>query len=486
MNSTSIIPIILCGGTGTRLWPLSRRSFPKQFLNLNINKKGSLFQETQKRIASIKDIQNPILICNESHRFIVAEQMREIDIKPKSILLEPYGRNTAPAIVIAALKAIEYEENPLLLVLSSDHDIKDTNIFCEVVKQAVNSAKEGKLITFGIIPEGPEIGYGYIQSENKLDMKSLKGSRIKKFIEKPNLEKAKEFIKDQCYTWNSGMFLFNAKSILEEIKKFSPDIIGYCKKSLLKNSIDLDFQRLDKDNFEKCPNISIDVAVMEKTKNGYVFPLQAGWSDVGDWKSVWENSTKDKDGNSVNGKIITEKTKNCYLRSENALIATLGIENLVVVDTGDAILVSDINKTQGVRNIVKRINSEKFPEGKNHKKIYRPWGFYTSIVEGPRWQVKLIYVDPGGILSLQMHHHRSEHWIVVNGTAEIEIDNKKTLLYENQSTYIPVCKKHRLSNPGKIPLELIEVQSGPYLGEDDITRYDDAYSRIRNQNNYLK
>ena len=478
LNLNKIIPVILSGGEGTRLWPLSRRSYPKQFLNLQFQNQYSLFQATQKRISSLEGIQEPMLICNEEHRFIIAEQMREINVKPQSIILEPCGRNTAPAITIAALKALENEDDPILLILASDHNIKDTENFNQVIRKSVSTAQEGKLVTFGIIPKSPEVGYGYIQSYDELDNEKLKGSTIKKFIEKPELSSAEIFIKDKTYTWNSGIFLFKAKSILKEIKKYQPQIINYCQKSLIGNSLDLDFQRINKKYFEQCPNISIDIAVMEKTNKGYVFPLDAGWSDVGDWKSVWENSTKDNNGNSIYGKIVTEDTRNCYLRSENSLIATLGIENLVIVDTGDAILVSDINQTQKLKNIVKRLNTQNFPEGHQHKKIYRPWGFYLSIVKGPRWQVKLINVDPGGILSLQMHHHRSEHWIVVSGTAEIEVDNKKTLLNENQSTYIPVCSTHRLSNPGKIPLELIEVQSGPYLGEDDITRFDDAYSRF--------
>ena len=478
MNATKIIPLILCGGTGKRLWPLSRQSFPKQFLNLLSEKEHSLFQETYLRVSEINNIQQPILICNEEHRFIVAEQMREINVEPQSIILEPFGRNTAPAIALGALKALEFEKDPILLILSSDHVIKDEEKFREVIQSATQKVLEGKLITFGIIPTIPETGYGYIESEEMLDFEKNLGSSIKAFYEKPNIVNAKKYIKNKCFSWNSGIFLFKAKSILQALEKHSPEIINICKNSLKENNLDFDFQRINKKHFQICPNISIDVAVMEKTNKGFVFPLKAGWSDLGDWNSIWKNSEKDKNGNTLKGKVFIQDSKNCYVRTENSLIAGIGIDNLIIVDTGDAILIADKNKAQDVKMLLNKLEKEGIKESFQHKKSYRPWGFYISLEEGPRWQIKLISVKPGASLSLQMHHHRSEHWIIVSGTAKVEIDSKEMLLNENESTYIPICAQHRLSNPGKIQLELIEVQSGSYLGEDDITRYEDSYDRV--------
>ena len=482
MNSPKIIPLILCGGTGKRLWPLSRQSFPKQFLNILSEKEYSLFQETYLRISDINAIQKPILLCNEEHRFIVAEQMREINVKPQSIILEPFGRNTAPAIALGALKALEIYEDPILLVLSSDHEIKDSKKFREVIQSATQKVLEGKLITFGITPTNPETGYGYIESEEFLDEVKNLGSPIKRFYEKPSIENAKKYIENKCFTWNSGIFLFKAKSVIEDLEKYSPEILDLCRNSLKEKNLDLDFQRINKKHFEICPNISIDVAVMEKTNKGFVFPLNAGWSDLGDWNSIWKNSKKDKNGNTLKGKVFVQDTKNCYMRTENSLITGIGLDNLIIVDTSDAILIADKNKTQDVKLLLNNLERKGIAESYQHKKIYRPWGFYISLEEGPRWQIKVISVNPGASLSLQMHHHRSEHWIVVSGTAQVELDSKKMILNENQSTYIPVCSKHRLSNPGKIQLELIEVQSGSYLGEDDITRYEDAYNRVKGFN----
>ena len=478
MSPKKIIPLIMCGGTGTRLWPLSRKAYPKQFLNILSHKNNSLLQETVLRISSISNIQNPIIICNEEHRFIVAEQLREIGVIPQAIILEPLGKNTAPAATLGAIKSMEIDKESILLVLSSDHEIKNTNKFCEVIKSSIFKAEEGKLITYGIIPSCPETGYGYIETYDDLNFEEIKGSPIKSFYEKPDIEKAKEFITRKSFSWNSGIFLFKAVTLIEELEKYCPDIYLICKETILENNKDLDFQRVDKSVFEKCPNISLDKAVMEKTDKGFVFPLDTGWNDLGDWKSVWNSSKKDNDGNVSLGKVFLEETKNCYLRSEKSMLTCLGLRDLIIVETGDAILIADKNKTQNVKLLVQNLYKEGFKESIQHQKIYRPWGFYISIVEGLRWQVKLITVKPGASLSLQMHHHRSEHWVVVKGTAKIEIDDRKILLNENQSTYIPVCSKHRLSNPGKIPLELIEVQSGPYLGEDDIKRFEDTYDRI--------
>ena len=473
-----IIPIILCGGTGTRLWPLSRKSFPKQYLNFGDEKQKSLLQKTQERIKDIKNVKDPILICNEEHRFIIAEQMREIKVNPKNILLEPFGRNTAPAITLAAIKSIQDEEDPMLLVLSSDHEIKNQEKFIETINYGIDSAMNGKLVTFGIVPNSPETGYGYIESEIPFKKNQIIESNIKKFIEKPNLDKAKELILDKHYTWNSGIFLFKAKSILCEIKKFEPKLFEICSKSLEQENLDYDFQRIDKDIFQDCPNISIDIAVMERTKNGSVIPLDAGWSDIGNWNSIWKFSDKDSEGNVKYGRTITKDTKNCYLKSEETLIATIGIEDLIIIQTRDAILVSSKKNAEEVKEVVTALKNKGKYEALEHKKVFRPWGSYESIEEDIRWKVKLIKVKPGEKLSLQMHHHRAEHWIVVNGTAAVEIDQKRFLLSENQSTFIPSGAKHRLSNPGKLPLLLIEVQSGSYLGEDDIKRFEDSYGRL--------
>ena len=477
MSSRTIVPIILCGGSGTRLWPLSRDSYPKQYLKLGVNANKSLLQQTQERIKFLNNITSPIIICNEEHRFIVAEQMREINTKPISILLEPIGRNTAPAITLAALKASEVENDPILIVLSSDHLIKNNSKFLDVLKKGLIFAEKGSLVTFGIIPKSPETGYGYIKAEKILTELNNAGSKILEFTEKPDLEKAKTFLNDKRYTWNSGMFMFKTSSILNEIKEFSPDIFQYCKESLNESNQDLDFQRLNYDSFFKCPDLSIDCAIMEKTSKGLVLPLDVGWSDIGSWESVWDTSEKDKNGNFTKGNTLIEKTKNCYVRSENRLIVTIGLEDQIIVETNDAILVARKDHSQHVKDIVKKLKDKKIPEGLKHRKIFRPWGHYLSIVEDDRWQVKLIQVKPGEQLSLQMHHHRSEHWVIVSGTAEVEIDTSKRVLTENQSIYIPLGSKHRLSNPGKIPLKLIEVQSGSYVGEDDIVRFNDRYGR---------
>ena len=481
MSKNSIIPIILCGGTGSRLWPLSRKSYPKQFLSLNSNSDKSLLQDTQERIKNLKGLKNPILICNEEHRFLVAEQMREIKTIPNSILLEPFGRNTAPAITLAAFKAIEIEEDPTLLVLSSDHIIGDQSQFIKVINSGIQYANEDRLVTFGIIPDAPDTGYGYIKSQLPLEGSDLKGSNIESFIEKPDFDTASQFIKDKRYTWNSGMFIFKANLVLREIEEYSPQVYKYCKEAIEENLLDLDFQRLKKNAFEKCPNISIDNAVMEKTKNGIVLPLKANWTDIGSWDAVWKTSQRDINNNFIEGKVITKNTKNCYLRSEKRLITSIGINNLIIIETSDAILVADKSQSQEVKNIVNLLKEKGILEGQEHKKIYRPWGFYESIIDEERWQVKIINVKPGEKLSLQKHHHRSEHWIVVSGTANVEINEEEIVLHENQSSYIPIGAKHRLTNPGKIPLKLIEVQSGSYLGEDDIERFEDNYGRVNNK-----
>ena len=477
MKKNNLLPIILCGGTGTRLWPLSRAKYPKQYLPLISKRDKSLLQQTVERLDALENRQNPIFICNEEHRFIVAEQIRAINVKPKDIVLEPFARNTAPAIAIAALKAIEDGSDPILFVLAADHVIKNNQQFLKSICAAKEYAERGKLVTFGIVPASPETGYGYIEAKDPLEINSLKASPVLKFIEKPNLDIAKQLICDPRYTWNSGMFLFKASVLLKEIEQYAPNILKACKEALKDNLLDLDFQRLDKRAFENCPNISIDVAVMEKTKIGVVLPLNADWSDIGSWKSLWEISKKNEDGNVLLGKVITKNTKNCYVRSESRLVVGLGLENLLIVETSDALLVAEKTHDQEVKNVVKQLIDDNNDEATTHRKVYRPWGNFTSVEEGSRWLVKRIEVKPGASLSLQMHHHRAEHWIVVTGTAGVEINDKKILLEENKSIYIPLGSKHRLINPGRIPLVLIEVQSGDYLSEDDIIRFDDVYGR---------
>ena len=482
MNPNPIIPVILCGGSGTRLWPLSRKSFPKQFLSFDAEENNSLIQNTYKRLSNIKNIKSPIIICNEEHRFIVAEQMKEINVKPHSILLEPFGRNTAPAITLAALESLNKDSDPIILVLSSDHIIDNVEIFERVVEKAIKYSLEDKLVTFGVIPTSPETGYGYIKADSPFDNSRIEGKRIDQFLEKPNYETAKRLIKDKKFTWNSGIFMFKSKKILDEIKTFTPNIYNICEKAMQEKIIDLDFQRIDKDIFEGCPNISIDIAVMEKTSLGIVLPLDAGWCDIGSWNSVWNYSKKDKNNNFIKGNIIETDSSNCLFRSESRLVVGMGLKNLIVIETSDAILIADKSYSERVKNIVQELKDKDIAAGLEHKKIYRPWGFYVSIVEDTRWQVKMINVKPGEKLSLQKHHHRAEHWVVVNGTAKVEVNHEEMILCENESTFIPLGSIHRLSNPGKINLSLIEIQSGSYLGEDDIERFEDNYGRVLKDN----
>tara|TARA_B100000212_G_scaffold317287_1_gene272839 strand:- start:39775 stop:41214 length:1440 start_codon:yes stop_codon:yes gene_type:complete len=478
MASNPIIPVILCGGSGTRLWPLSRESFPKQYLSLSSINEKTLLQVTRERIVGLKNLIDPILICNEEHRFIVAEQMRAIKTNPLSIILEPFGKNTGPAITLAALKALEEENDPILLVLSSDHEIKNKKKFISILERGINYAANEYLVTFGILPDSAETGYGYIQAESPFNLSEIEAKKITKFTEKPDLETALKFLKDKRYLWNSGIFMFKAKTIISEVKKFSPEIFKYCEKAILNSNLDLDFQRIDKNHFNNCPNLSIDISVMEKTSLGKVLPLDAGWSDIGSWEAVWESSKKDKFGNHTKGKIISENNKNCYLRSEDRLLVGIGLHDLIAVETNDAILIADKKKSQEVKNIVQQLKENKIPEGQKHSIIYRPWGYYLSLSEASNWQVKLINVKPGEKLSSQMHKYRSEHWVVVSGIAKVELNNKINTLNENESIYIPLGSQHRLINNSDKSLTIIEVQSGSYLGEDDIVRFDDKYGRI--------
>ena len=471
-----LIPVILSGGKGSRLWPLSRECFPKQYINIDQETDKTLLQNTFLRLKGINNLRNPIIICNEQHRFIVAEQMRTINVKPDPILLEPFGRNTAPAVALAALIANNRNIDPNLLILSSDHEIRDHEAFQQIINEALIYSTEGRIVTFGIRPSSPETGYGYIESLNFLSDKN-KSSDIKRFIEKPSLGNANEYIKSNKFRWNSGIFLFKSSTILNELEKFEPNILDICKEALKENLCDMDFIRINEEIFKKCSNIPLDKAVMEKTNLGTVLDFKSDWIDIGSWKSVWENSKKDSKGNVLKGKALIKNSKNCHLRSESRLLVGLGLKNITVVETSDAVLVTDNNSTQKVKDIVDVLKNNNFSESNTNSKMYRPWGHYTSIFEENNWKVKRIEIHPNSSLSLQSHKFRAEHWVVVNGTAKVEINNKISILEVNESIYVPRGTKHRLSNTTDIPLIIIEIQSGSYLGEDDILRFEDSYGR---------
>jgi mannose-1-phosphate guanylyltransferase len=446
--------------------------FPKQFLTLHGN--SSMLQATAERLSGIEHAP-AIVICNEEHRFSVAEQFRVNNIPNSGIILEPVGRNTAPAIALAALQAIKNNKDPLLLVLAADHVIKNKLAFTVSVEQAQVHAKVGKLVTFGIVPTAPEIGYGYIK---RGEMQGESGYAVEEFVEKPNQKTAESYLATGKFYWNSGMFLFKASRYLAELKVYRPDILAACEKSMIDTQSDLDFVRVNKTAFEACPDDSVDYAVMEKTSDAVVVPMDCGWSDVGSWSSLWEISEKDSSGNAFKGDVMAVETKNSFVHAQDKLVACIGLEDIAVVETQDAILVSKLSEVQKVKKIVEHLKTDERCEFKHHRDVYRPWGAYDSIDNGERFQVKRITVKPGAKLSVQMHHHRAEHWIVVSGTAKVTNGGKDILLTENQSTYIPIGVVHALENPGKVPLELIEVQSGSYLGEDDIVRFEDKYGRV--------
>ncbi|MFT4940224.1 MAG: mannose-1-phosphate guanylyltransferase [Paraglaciecola sp.] len=468
-------PVILAGGTGSRLWPKSRTALPKQFLSLT--SELTMIQETVVRLEGI-DSDSPIFICNEAHRFLIAEQLRQEDIQHGGILLEPIGRNTAPAIALAALHASLHGEDPVLLVLAADHLINDKSAFHKAISEAEKLAEQGKLVTFGIVPNSAHIGYGYIRSGHLVSATSS-GFDVAQFVEKPNFATAQKYVESGDYYWNSGMFMFKASRYLQELEKFAPEILAICKKAISTVEADLEFVRIDANLFATCPDDSIDYAVMEKTDAAVVVPLDAGWSDVGSWLSLWEtDKNKDANNNVVIGDVILNDVSNSYINSEQRLISVVGLDNVVVVETKDSVLVAHKDKVQNIKKVVNQLIAEKRPEFEFHREVFRPWGSYDSIDSGERFQVKRITVKPGEKLSVQMHHHRAEHWIVVSGTAKVTNGKETLLLSENQSTYIPVGVVHALENPGKIPLELIEVQSGTYLGEDDIVRFSDRYGRV--------
>ncbi|AIG00179.1 mannose-1-phosphate guanylyltransferase/mannose-6-phosphate isomerase [Alteromonas australica] len=464
-------PVVLAGGTGSRLWPKSRAALPKQFLSLTSD--STMLQDTISRLKGT-DAASPIFICNDAHRFLVAEQLRQKDIHHGGILLEPVGRNTAPAIALAALHATINGEDPILLVLAADHLIKDEPAFHTAITKAEVLAKQGKLVTFGIVPDQPHTGYGYIKAGSGLEG----GFEVAEFVEKPELQTAKEYVESGSYYWNSGMFMFKASRYLDELEKYNPEMLDVCKRAIDTETPDLDFIRVDHDIFATCPDDSIDYAVMEKTDSAAMVPLDAQWSDVGSWTSLWETSAKDDSGNVCVGDTILENTKNSYVNAEQRLVSVIGLEDVIVVETKDAVMVAHKDDAQSIKKVVNKLKAEHRPEFEFHREVFRPWGSYDSIDSGARFQVKRITVKPGEKLSVQMHHHRAEHWIVVSGSANVTIDEETKLVTENESVYIPIGAVHALENPGKIPLELIEVQSGAYLGEDDIVRFSDRYGRV--------
>jgi mannose-1-phosphate guanylyltransferase/mannose-6-phosphate isomerase len=466
-----MIPVILSGGSGTRLWPLSRGQYPKQFLPLITD--HTMIQETILRLNGVEELKEPIAVCNEDHRFMMAEQLWEIGAKPAAIILEPIGKNTAPAVAMAALTAAS--EDDILLVLPADHVISDLPAFHEAISHAKALAAQGFLVTFGVVPNGPETGYGYIKRDV---LQQGAAFNVAAFVEKPDAGTAQQYLQSGDYFWNSGMFAFKAGSFLNELEKFNPEMLSICRQALKAAKTDLDFVRLDKDIFSTCPSDSIDYAVMERTDKAVVIPLDAGWSDVGSWCALWDVTDKDPFGNAISGDVLTVDTRDSFIHAQNKLVAVIGIHDLVVIETDDAVMIAPKDRVQEVKQIVARLKELGRNEADIHRKAYRPWGHYDLVDCGDRHQTKRIVVKPGGKLSVQKHHHRAEHWVVVRGTALVTKGNEKLLITENESIYIPLGIVHCLENPGVIPLEIVEVQSGSYLGEDDIVRFGDQYGRV--------
>ncbi|MGR8935630.1 MAG: mannose-1-phosphate guanylyltransferase/mannose-6-phosphate isomerase [Gammaproteobacteria bacterium] len=467
-------PVILSGGSGTRLWPLSRGHYPKQFLPLVGT--HTMLQNTVRRLQGVNGLTVPIAVCNEDHRFMLAEQLREIGIKPAAIILEPTARNTAPAVAAAAMAACS--DNEVLLVLPADHIIQNIPALHHAVGLAKQQAERGFLVTFGIVANAPETGYGYIKRGEQLPGDAF---NVAAFVEKPDVQTAESYIKSGEYFWNSGMFAFQAGRYLQELEKFNPQMFAACREAFEKSRRDADFIRLDLNAFAACPADSIDYAVMEKTANAVMIPLDAAWNDVGSWAALWDVTDKDAAGNAVKGDVLTVDAANSFLHAESKLLAAVGVQDLIVVETDDAVMVAAKDRVQDVKQMVDLLKARQRPEAELHRKVYRPWGYYDALDCGDRHQAKRILVKPGAKLSLQMHHHRAEHWVVVKGTALVTKGNETMLLTENQSTYIPPGTVHRLENPGVIPLEMIEVQTGSYLGEDDIVRFGDQYGRVETQ-----
>jgi len=472
-----IIPVILSGGTGSRLWPMSRELNPKQFLSLYGEQ--TMLQETMTRLEGVIDLADPIVVCNEDHRFMVAQQMGDLGVKVDKIILEPVGRNTAPAIAAAAEYIHEKEDSKdaVMLILAADHIIQNTAEFHRVIEAGCRVAEQGQLITFGIVPDKAETGYGYIKRAESFS-KEKDAYNVERFVEKPDLATAQKYFASGEYYWNSGMFMFKASTILDELKALSPEIYQAVKKAVSDGVKDLDFCRLDNESFTASPSDSIDYAVMEKTDKAVVLPLDASWNDVGSWSALWEVNERDKNGNVFHGDILHHDVSNSYVHADERMVAIVGVDNCVVVETADAVLVVDKDRSQDVKTIVNQLKATHREEILLHQRVYRPWGSYETLEETERFKVKRIIVNPGAKLSLQMHHHRAEHWIVVKGTAKIVCGDKEFMLTEDQSNYIPLGTQHRLENPGVIPLEIIEVQTGAYLGEDDIVRFDDNYGRV--------
>jgi len=471
-----IQPVILCGGSGTRLWPLSRQAYPKQFIQLH--GKATMLQDCISRQSGL-DATDAIFVCNEEHRFLTAEQIRSNGFKHAGIILEPIAKNTAPAIALAALHGVAQGVDPILLVLPADHVIKNTDSYRSSIEKAISQAEKGALLTFGIVPSKPEIGYGYIRMGEKANDDEI--YQVEAFVEKPDTSTAEKYLKSGNYLWNSGIFMFRAGRYLEELEKFRPDILVACNKAMAGCKNDLDFIRVDQQAFAACPAESIDYAIMEKTEKAMVVKMESSWSDIGSWQALWEINDKDIDGNSLKGDVMVHNTHNSLVMAESRLVAVQGMDNAVVIETRDAVLVTSTDQAQEIKNLVGRLESMKRPEIKYHREVYRPWGKYDRMDAGDRFQVKRITVNPGAKLSVQMHHHRAEHWVVVSGSAKVRIGEKIILLTENQSAYIPLGETHSLENPGKIPLNIIEVQTGAYLEEDDIVRFEDRYGRAENE-----